>query len=159
MTPAYSPERPQVEGNVYRIPTAFETRVRSAIITLAKREAREAVKRRLRAEGKVRAVLLSASEINTLANAYLKAHAAELLAQAEASGFVRNLLAEEAFPFPTKGTARRAGYGQLPKISRNVPLVQDASSGTPGEIARGSSFRTRCDSIGRADPPSIYTDV
>jgi hypothetical protein len=49
MTQAYSkPERrdPQVRGNVvYYIPTALGTRVRFAIITLARREAREAVKR------------------------------------------------------------------------------------------------------------------
>ena len=91
MTPAYNPERPRSEGNVYRIATQFGTRVRFAVIALAKREAREAVKRRLRAEGKVRVTLLSASEINTLANAYLKTHAAELLAQAEASSIVQNL--------------------------------------------------------------------
>ena len=91
MTPAYNPERPRLEGNVIRIPTQLRTRVRFAIITLAKREAREAVKRRLRAEGRVRVTLLSASELNTLANAHLKAHAAELLAQAEASSIVQNL--------------------------------------------------------------------
>jgi hypothetical protein len=54
MTPAYKPQRPRAEGNVHRI-TAFGTRVRFAVISLAKREAREAVKRRLRAEGKVKA--------------------------------------------------------------------------------------------------------
>jgi hypothetical protein len=57
---------------------------------------REAVKRKLRAEGKVKASLLSASELNTLANEYLKSHAAELLAQAERSGFVRSLWAAES---------------------------------------------------------------
>jgi hypothetical protein len=89
--PAY--ERPQAEGNVVRIPTAFDTRVRFAIITLARREAREAVKRQLRAEGR-RISLLSASEITQLADAHLREHAAEPLAQAEASSIVRNLAAE-----------------------------------------------------------------
>jgi hypothetical protein len=41
-----------------------------AVISLAKREARKAVKRKLRAEGKVKVWLHSASEINTLANAH-----------------------------------------------------------------------------------------
>jgi hypothetical protein len=57
---------------------------------VAKREAREAVKRKLRAEGH-RPTLMSASEITSLANVHLREHAAELLAQAEASGVVRNL--------------------------------------------------------------------
>jgi hypothetical protein len=61
MTQLTSPNVREVEGNVYRIPTAFGTRVRSAIITLAKREAREAIKRKLRAEGR-REALFSASE-------------------------------------------------------------------------------------------------
>ena len=39
---------------------------------------------------------------------------------------------------PSQGTARRAGHGQLPEIPHSVPLVQEANSGTPGEIARGS---------------------
>jgi hypothetical protein len=65
---AYSkPERTRREGNITYIQTQFATRVRSAIISLAKREAREAIKRKLRAEGKVRVTLLSASEINKLA--------------------------------------------------------------------------------------------
>jgi hypothetical protein len=64
---AYSkPERTRREGNITYIQTQFATRVRSAIISLAKREAREAIKRKLRAEGKVRVTLLSASEINSL---------------------------------------------------------------------------------------------
>jgi hypothetical protein len=95
MTPAYKPQRPRAEGNVHRI-TAFGTRVRFAVISLAKRETREAVKRRLRAEGKVKVWLRSASEINTLANEYLKEHAAELLEQAERSGIVQSLWAAES---------------------------------------------------------------
>ena len=56
----------------------------------SKREAREAVKRKLRAEGH-RPHSRTLSEINRLANAYLKAHTAELLAQAEASRTVQML--------------------------------------------------------------------
>jgi hypothetical protein len=85
------PGRTRREGNVVHIQTEFAARVRFMVISLAKREAREAVKRQLRAEGKVKVWLHSAAEINSLANAYLKAHAAELLAKAEASGTVRNL--------------------------------------------------------------------
>jgi hypothetical protein len=39
---------------------------------------------------------MSASEITTLANAHLRAHAAELLAQAEASSIVQTLKASES---------------------------------------------------------------
>ena len=60
------------------------------VIWSAKREAREAVKRRLRAEG-TRPHSLTLSEIKRLADAHLRQHAAELLAKAEASGTVRNL--------------------------------------------------------------------
>ena len=49
MTPAYKPERPHLRDGVHYISTAFGTRVRFAVISLAKREAREAVKRKLRA--------------------------------------------------------------------------------------------------------------
>jgi hypothetical protein len=92
MTPQERPEpgRTRREGNVVHIQTEFATRVRFMVISLAKREAREAVKRKLRAEGH-RPTLMSASEINTLANAHLRANAAELLAKAEASGMVQNL--------------------------------------------------------------------
>ena len=63
MMPPESPEpRRRVEGNVVRIPTAFETRVRLMIIAEAKLEAREAVKKKLKSEG-VRVSLLSASTI------------------------------------------------------------------------------------------------
>jgi hypothetical protein len=64
------PGRTRREGNITYIQTEFATRVRMAVISLAKREAREAVKRNLRAEGKVKVWLHSASEINTLANAH-----------------------------------------------------------------------------------------
>jgi hypothetical protein len=64
------PGRTRREGNITYIQTEFATRVRMAVISLAKREAREAVKRNLRAEGEVKVWLHSASEINTLANAH-----------------------------------------------------------------------------------------
>ena len=63
------PGRTRREGNITYIQTEFATRVRSAVISLAKREARKAVIRQLKAEGH-RTSLMSASEINTLANAY-----------------------------------------------------------------------------------------
>jgi hypothetical protein len=81
---------PRVEGNVVRIPTAFETRVRMMVIWKAQREAREAVIRKLKAEGR-RVSLMSASQINALATAHLREHHRELFAAAEASGVVRNL--------------------------------------------------------------------
>jgi hypothetical protein len=82
-------------GDVVRIQTEFATRVRFMVISLAKRQAREAVKRKLRAEG-TRVTLLTVSEINTLADAHLRANAAELLAQAERSGIVQSLWAAES---------------------------------------------------------------
>lgn len=51
LSQAYSPERPRKEGNVVRIPTTFETRLRFAIIWNARLDAREAVKRKLKAQG------------------------------------------------------------------------------------------------------------
>jgi hypothetical protein len=56
----------------------------------ARREAREEVKRKLKAQA-VKVSLMARAEITRLANAHLRAHAAELLAQAEASGVVQNL--------------------------------------------------------------------
>ena len=50
MTPQERPEPGRTRREGY-IQTEFATRVRSAVISLAKREAREAVKRKLRAEG------------------------------------------------------------------------------------------------------------
>jgi hypothetical protein len=84
------PERPRVRDGVHYIPTAFGTRVRLAVISLAKREARKAVIRQLKAEGH-KPTLMSASGITSLADAHLRANAATLLAAAEASGAVRNL--------------------------------------------------------------------
>jgi hypothetical protein len=90
MTPQPQPPRPHLRGNVHYLETEFATRVRFMVISLAKREARKAVIRQLRAEGH-KPTLMSASEITSLANVHLRAHTAELLAQAEASGIVRNL--------------------------------------------------------------------
>jgi hypothetical protein len=55
-----------------------------------RREAREIVKWKLKAQG-VKVSLLSAVTITQLANAHLRRNAAELLAAAEASGAVQNL--------------------------------------------------------------------
>ena len=87
MTSLYpeQPPRPQLRDGVHYIPTEFGTRVRLMVISLAKREAREPVKRKLRAEG-TKPWLRTVSEINRLANAHLQANAATLLAAAEASG-------------------------------------------------------------------------
>jgi fructose-1,6-bisphosphatase/sedoheptulose 1,7-bisphosphatase-like protein len=90
------PPLPRLRGNVHYIETEFATRVRQMVIWQAKREAREAVIRRIRAEGKQRVSLMSAGEISALANAYRRANAAELVAQAEASGTVQRLRAEQA---------------------------------------------------------------
>jgi hypothetical protein len=90
------PERPRLRDGVHYIPTTFETRVRIAIAFVARQEARQAVIRRLKAEGKVRVSLMSASQITQLAKAHLRAHEAELLAQAERSGAVQRLMREEA---------------------------------------------------------------
>ena len=49
MTPMEQPERPRQQGYVHRIPTEFETRLRFMIIWNARLEAREAVKRKLKA--------------------------------------------------------------------------------------------------------------
>jgi hypothetical protein len=93
MTPQERPEhgRTRREGNVIRMQTQFATRVRLAVISLAKREAWQAIIRKIKADGKVKVSLMAASEITRQANAYLREHAAELLAQAEASGTVQKL--------------------------------------------------------------------
>jgi hypothetical protein len=94
--PAYERPRPRVEGNVIRIETEFATRLRMLVIWEARRAARQAVIRKLKAEGRIKLAYLSASEITQLADAHLRAHAAELLAQAEASSIVRDLKASES---------------------------------------------------------------
>jgi hypothetical protein len=96
MTPQERPEpgRTRREGNVTYLRGEFATRVRQMVIWSAKREAREAVIRRIKAEGKVKVSLMSAGEISSLANAHLREHAAELLATAEASRVVQNLRLE-----------------------------------------------------------------
>ena len=89
MTPPEQPPRPRLRGNVHYLESDFATRLRQLVIWEARQQARQAVIRRIKAEGKVRVSLMSASEITHLANAHLREHAAELLAQAEASGAVR----------------------------------------------------------------------
>jgi hypothetical protein len=61
----------------------------------ARQQARQAVIRRLKAEGKVKVSLMSRASITRLAMAHLRAHEAELLAQAEASGAVQRLVRDE----------------------------------------------------------------
>jgi phosphoserine phosphatase len=90
MTPMEQPERPRQEGNVHHLETQFSARVQMMVAWEMRREAREIVKRRLKAQG-VKVSLVSASTITQLANAHLRRHAAELLAAAEASGAVQNL--------------------------------------------------------------------
>ena len=90
MTPQPEAPRPRLRNGVHYLETEFATRVRFMVISLAKREARKAVERALRAEGH-RPTLMSASEITSLANVHLREHAAELLAQAQASRSVQNL--------------------------------------------------------------------
>ena len=69
-------QRPDLE-------TQLRARVQMMIAWEARREARE--ERKLKAQG-VKVSLMARAEITRLANAHLRAHAAELLAQAEASG-------------------------------------------------------------------------
>jgi hypothetical protein len=91
MTPMEQPERPRLRGNVHYIETEFAARLRFLVLWEARQQARQAVIRRIKAEGKAKVSLMSAGEITRLAMEHLRAHAAELLAQAEASGAVRNL--------------------------------------------------------------------
>jgi len=65
-------------------------RVRDAIHWQALSAARVIVKDRLKAQG-VKVSLVAANKITELALAHLRANAAELLAQAEASGAVQRL--------------------------------------------------------------------
>ena len=84
--PPESPEpRRRQEGNVHHLETQLRARVQMMIAYVARREAREEVKRRLKAQG-VKVSLMSAMKITQLAEAHLRRHAAELLRAAEASG-------------------------------------------------------------------------
>jgi hypothetical protein len=96
MTPMEQPTRPRTVGNVTRLETPLRARVQMMIHYVARQEARQAVIRRLKAEGRVRVSLMSASQITQLAKAHLQAHAAELLAAAERSGAVQRLIRDEA---------------------------------------------------------------
>ena len=88
MTPQERPEpgRTRREGNITYIQTEFATRVRSAVKARSTRSGEAQA-----AGGRPQAHSRTLSEINRLANAYLKAHTAELLAQAEASRTVQML--------------------------------------------------------------------
>jgi hypothetical protein len=90
MTPPEQPERPRQEGNVHHLETQLRARVQMMIAWEMRREAREIVKHKLKAQG-VKVSLVSASTITQLAHAHLRRHAAELLREAEASGAVQNL--------------------------------------------------------------------
>jgi hypothetical protein len=85
----------------------FETRLRQMVLWEARQAARQAVIRRIKAEGKVKVSLMSAGEISSLANAHLREHAKELLAAAEASRAVQRLVREEGNP-PIRNVARLA---------------------------------------------------
>jgi hypothetical protein len=67
MTPPEQPPRPRLRGNVHYLETDFATRLRQLVIWEARQQARQAVIRRIKAEGKVRVSLMSASEITHLA--------------------------------------------------------------------------------------------
>ena len=57
----------------------------------AQQQARQAVIRQIKMKGKAKVSLMPRAEITRLANEHLRRNAAELLAQAEASGAVQNL--------------------------------------------------------------------
>ena len=96
MTPQERPEpgRTRREGNVVRIQTEFASRLRFLVLWEMRQQARQAVIRKIKAEGKAKVSLMSAGEITRLAMDHLRAHSAELLAAAEASGTVQNLRLE-----------------------------------------------------------------
>jgi hypothetical protein len=73
------------------LPDPLVAKRRIAIIALTELAARNAVKRKLRAEGRVKLSQVSPAQLAPLVRAYLLAHRAELLAQAEASPIVQNL--------------------------------------------------------------------
>jgi hypothetical protein len=85
------PGRTRREGNVTYLRTAFATRLRFLVLWEMRQQARQAVIRKIKAEGKAKVSLMSAGEITRLAMDHLRAHSAELLAQAEASGAVQKL--------------------------------------------------------------------
>ena len=101
------PGRTRREGNITYLRTEFAARLRFLVLWEARQQARQAVIRRIRAEGKVKVSLMSASEITSLAKEHLRANAAALLAAAEASGTVRNLSSSGSLP--TLAAMRRAG--------------------------------------------------
>ena len=57
------PRRTRREGNVVRIRTEFATRARFMVLWEARQQARQAVIRRIKAEGKAKVSLMSAGEI------------------------------------------------------------------------------------------------
>jgi hypothetical protein len=73
------------------LPDPLVVKRQIAVVALAMLAARNAVKRKLMAEGRVKLSQVSAAQLSTMARAYLLAHRAELFAQAEASPIVQNL--------------------------------------------------------------------
>ena len=110
MTPPEQPERPRQEGNVHHLETQLRARVQMMIAWEMRREAREIIKKKLKAQG-VKVSLMAASEITRLAHAHLRAHSAELLAAAEASGVVQRLR-EECWQRSEKPNTRPAAPTQ-----------------------------------------------
>jgi hypothetical protein len=122
MTPQEKPERPRLRDGVHYLETPFRARVRMMIEHVARQEAREEVKRRLRAQG-VKLSLTSAMTITQLANAHLRAHEAELLAQAERSGAVQRLLAHTR-------RVRQAGLSPCATEAFALAFAAGTTSGT-----------------------------
>jgi hypothetical protein len=58
MMPPEQTERPRLRDGVHYVPTTFETRLRMMLIWEARQQARQAVIRKLKAEGRVRGSLL-----------------------------------------------------------------------------------------------------
>lgn len=81
------------QGKVMRLPVTWEMRLRHAALWQARGAARAEVVRQLKAQG-VKVSLMSAGAITQLTIDYLRANAAELLAQAEAFGVAQRLRAE-----------------------------------------------------------------
>jgi len=73
------------------LPDPLVVKRQIAVVALAMFAARNAVKRQIQAEGRVRLSQVSAAQVSMMARAYLLDHRAELFAQAEASPIVQNL--------------------------------------------------------------------
>jgi hypothetical protein len=72
MMPPEQPERPRQQGKVHRIQTEFATRLRMMVIWEARQQARQAVIRKLKAEGR-RVSLMSAAATMSLVPTFIEA--------------------------------------------------------------------------------------